>query len=134
MGPNRQQHRLNRGTRRSQAGITAIGFIILAAVFGLVGFAGLKLFPMYMTRMRIDTVLSDIERDYRNSPKAPNEIRIDLESRFAVEGLRGLPREAVSISTSRSGYNVRIKHEDRQLFIADIYFLLMYDRQVEVPR
>lgn len=134
MGPNRQQHRLNFRSRRSQAGITAVGFIILASVFGLVGFAGLKVFPMYMTRMRIDTVLNDIQRDYQNSPKAPNEIRIDLQSRFAVEGLRGLPRDAVSISPSRAGYNVRIQHEDRTLFIADIYFLLMYDRQVEVPR
>ncbi|MGD8322720.1 MAG: DUF4845 domain-containing protein [Gammaproteobacteria bacterium] len=133
MGPNRQQHRLSLRTRRSQAGITAVGFVILASLFGLVGFAGLKVFPMYMTRMRIDTVLDDIERDYRDSPRAPNEIRIDLSSRFAVEGLR-LPRDSVSISSSRNGYNVRIRHEDRQLFIADIYFLLMYDRQVEVPR
>ena len=133
MGPNRQQHRLNRRTLRSQTGVTAVGFVILATVFGLVGFAGLKVFPMYMTRMRLDTVLEDIERDYRNSPKAPNEIRIDLSGRFAVEGLR-LPREAVSVTPSRNGYNVRIQHEDRQLFIADIYFLLNYDRQVEVPR
>ena len=133
MGPNRQQHRLNSRSRRSQAGITAIGFLILASLVGLVGFAGLKLFPMYMTRMRLNTVLEDIERDYQDSPRAPNEIRADLASRFAVEGIR-IPRDSVSISSSRSGYNVRIQHEDRQLFIADIYFLLMYDRQVEVPR
>lgn len=133
MGPNRQQHQLNLHTRRSQAGVTAVGFVILASLFGLVGFAGLKLFPMYMTRMRIDTVLDDIERDYQDSPRAPNEIRIDLSSRFAVEGLR-LPRDSVLIASSRNGYNVRIRHEDRQLFVADIYFLLMYDRQVEVPR
>lgn len=133
MGPNRQQHRLNRRTLRSQAGVTAVGFIILATVFGVVGFGALKIFPMYMTRMRIDAVLEDIERDYVNSPKAPNAIRLDLSSRFAVEGLR-LPREAVSVTPSRSGYNVRIQHEDRQLFLADIYFLLNYDRQVEVPR
>lgn len=133
MGPNRQQHRLNLRTRRSQAGVTAVGFVILASLFGLVGFAGLKIFPMYMTRMRINTVLEDIERDYRNSPKAPNEIRIDLSTRFAVEGLR-LPRDAVSVSSTGAGYNVRIQHEDRQLFVADIYFLLLYDRQVEVPR
>jgi hypothetical protein len=124
---------LNSRSPRSQAGITAIGFIILACLIGLVGFAGLKLFPMYMTRMRLDTILNDIEQDYQNSPRAPNEMRIDLQSRFAVEGLR-LPREVVAITPSRNGYNVRIKHEDRQLFIADIYFLLMYDRQVEVPR
>jgi len=133
MGPNRQQHRLNLRSRHAQAGVTAVGFIILASVFGLVGFAGLKLFPMYMTRMRIDTVLEDVQRDYQDSPKAPNEIRQDIYGRFAVEGLR-LPREAVSVTPGRTGYNIRIQHEDRQSFLADIYFLLLYDRQVEVPR
>jgi hypothetical protein len=133
MGPNRQRHKLNSGARRRQAGITAIGFLILASLVGVVGFAGLKLFPMYMAQMRIDTILNDIESEYQTAGRSPTEIRADLNSRMAVEGLR-LPRDAVSVQPSRNGYQVRIKHEDRQIFIADIYFLLMYDRQVEIPR
>ena len=133
MGPHRQQYRLSRNSRRRQAGITAIGFLILACVFGIVGFAGLKLVPMYMTRMRIDAILDDIESAYESGTRAPGDIRIDVSGRLAVEGLR-LPRESISVTPSRNGYNLRIQHEDRQLFLADIYFLLLYDRQVEVPR
>ena len=133
MGPNRQQHQLSLRRPRSQAGITAIGFIVLASLFGIVGFAGLKLFPMYMERMRIDTVLDAMERDSSGGGRAAADLRIDINSRMAVEGLR-LPRDAVSVSPSRNGYQVRVQHENRQLFIADIYFLLMYDRQVEIAR
>lgn len=133
MGPNRKQYPLTGRSRRSQAGITAIGFLILASLFGVVGFAGLKLVPMYLTRMRIDRILDDIENDYNENARAPTDIRIDIASRMAVEGLR-LPRESVSVTPSRTGYQLRVQHEDRQLFIADIYFLLMYDRQVEIPR
>lgn len=133
MGPHRQRHSLNAGNRRRQAGITAIGFLFLAALIGIVGFGGLKLFPMYMTRMRLDAILDDIERDTEAASRTASEIRIDISSRMAVEGLR-LPLDIISITPSRNGYNVRISHEDRQLFIADIYFLLMYDRQVEIAR
>jgi len=133
MGPNRQGHTLKPGARRRQAGITAIGFLILASLVGVVGFAGLKLFPMYLARMRIDTILNDVEKDYQTAGRSAIEVRADLNSRMAVEGLR-LPQDAVSVKPSRNGYQVRIQHEDRQLFIADIYFLLMYDRQVEIPR
>jgi len=118
---------------RSQAGITAVGFIILASLVGIVGFAGLKIFPMYMQRLRINTVLDDLERNFESGGRAAGDIRIDLASRMAVEGLR-LPRDAISVSPSPNGYQVRIQHEDRQPFIADIHFLLMYDRQVEIPR
>jgi hypothetical protein len=124
---------LNLGSRRRQAGITAIGFLFLAGLVGIVGFGGLKLFPMYMTQMRLDAMLDDIENDSEMAGRTASEIRVDLSSRMAVEGLR-LPRDIVSVTPSRNGYNVRISLEDRQLFIADIYFLLMYDRQVEIAR
>ena len=133
MGPHRQRHSLNAGNRRRQAGITAIGFLFLAGLVGIVGFGGLKLFPMYMTRMRLDSILDDMERDPEAASRTASEIRVDIASRMAVEGLR-LPADIISVSPSRNGYNVRISLEDRQLFISDIYFLLMYDRQVEIAR
>ena len=133
MGPHRQRHSLNAGNRRRQAGITAIGFLFLAGLVGIVGFGGLKLFPMYMTRMRLDSILDDMERDPEAASRTASEIRVDIASRMAVEGLR-LPADIISVSPSRNGYNVRISLEDRQLFMSDIYFLLMYDRQVEIAR
>ena len=46
-------------TRHAQAGITALGFLILATLVGVVGLAVLKVTPMYIKNMRMN---DDLER------------------------------------------------------------------------
>lgn len=134
MGPDRRQHRVRSGSASSQAGITAIGFLILASLFGLVGLAGLKIVPMYLNNMRLDTILDDIEQNYRiTGGRGPTDIRLELNRRLAVEGMR-VPRENISIIQGRTGYELRVQMESREAFVDDIYFLVVYDRQVEIPR
>ena len=133
MGPHRQQYQLGRKNERSQRGVTVIGFLILATLIGIVGLGALKLVPIYLNNMRLNTILDDIERDYQSSGRGPTDIRLDLNSRFAVEGLR-IPREAITINQGRNAYQLRVQLENRELFMADIYFLVLYDRQVDIPR
>ena len=55
MESHRQRHRMMGATRHSQAGVTALGFLILTVLFGAVGYAGLKVVPMYIKQMRMNT-------------------------------------------------------------------------------
>ena len=133
MGPNRNENRLRRYRPRRQAGITAIGFLVLATAFGLLGFAGLKIMPLYLHKMRVGTVLSDVEREMQGTDKNAQGIRLDLESRLYVEGLE-IPRENVSISQVRDGYQVHVREENRAQFLSDLWFLVVVDEKVEIRR
>ena len=133
MGPNRTKDRLSGASRRRQRGMTAIGFMLLACVFGLVGFAGLKAAPLYMQKMRLNTVLNDIEQEMQGRGNSVQSIRNELESRFYIEGLQ-IPRENVSIRQVRDGYQIQVKQENRTPFIADLWFLVVLDEQVEIHR
>lgn len=132
MEPHRTKHRIVGTSWRRQAGITAIGFLVLASVFGVLGFAGIKLVPLYLQTMRLSTVLGDLERDYRGAA-TPVGIRNELESRLAVESLR-VPRDNVKITQIENGYQVRIQQESRAPFLADLWFLVVFDEQVEIRR
>jgi hypothetical protein len=119
--------------RRSQAGVTAIGFLILASLFGIVGLAGLKIVPMYLRNMRMNTILEDLQTDFRSSGRGPTDIRMEINRRLAVEGMR-IPRENITVSQGKNGYVVRVQVENREAFVGDVYFLVLYDKQVEIPR
>jgi Domain of unknown function (DUF4845) len=133
MEPNRQERRVTVATRGRQAGITAIGFLVLAGLFGLVGLAGLRIVPLYLQKMRVQTVLKDLGRDYEGGSGTPQAIRVELEKRFDIEGIE-IPRDNVKISQVKNGYQVQIKQEARAPFIADIWFMVMLDEQVEIKR
>jgi hypothetical protein len=122
---------LSAGLPRRQTGVTAIGFLFLATVFGIIGLGVMRVLPLYLENMRLSTVLDDIERDLNGS--TPQGIRIEMAKRFSIEGVR-VPTENVNISQVRDGYQVRVQYENRAPFIADIWFLVAFDKQVLVRR
>jgi hypothetical protein len=133
MESHRNGHRLTPVSRRKQAGITALGFLFLAAVFGILGYAVIRIVPLYMQNMRLSTVLDDISTEMQTQNKTAGSIRIELLKRFSIEGIR-IPREDVTIKQVNGGYQVRIQHESRTPFLADIWFLVAFDKQVEIKR
>lgn len=120
-------------TRRSQTGITALGFLCLAILVGIVGMAVVKVTPMYIKKMRMNTVLTDIERELSGQGATPATIRAELSKRFSVEDIR-LDVNAPKISQSKNGYSLRVTYEERATYIADIQLLIAYDKQVEIRR
>lgn len=134
MGPYRNAHQLGAAPRRKQAGITAISFLLLAAVFGILGFAVVKLVPLYIDNMRMSTVLRELKTSMQNQGGVTAAaIRNDLDKRLDIEDLN-IPREDVIIRSDNGGYRVRIKHEGRTSFLGGIWFLLEFDKQVEIKR
>jgi hypothetical protein len=124
---------MSASTRHSQAGITALGFLILALLVGAVGFAVLKVTPMYIKNMRMNTILSDVARDLSGESPTPQAIRYELARRFSVEDVTLNPDE-VKIVQSKSGYSLRVQYEERAPYVADLYLLVAYDKQVEITR
>jgi hypothetical protein len=120
-------------TRHSQAGVTALGLLILALLVGVVGLAVLKVTPMYIKNTRMTTILNDVERELSGQAATPQSIRNELVSRFSVEDIR-LGKDEMKITQSKNGYSLRVQYEERASYVADIYLVVAYDKQVEITR
>ena len=120
-------------SRHAQAGITALGFLILAALVGVVGLAVLKVVPMYIKNMRMTTILEDVQRDLSGGSPTPQAIRTELARRFSVEDIN-LDIEALKITQSKSGYSLLVQYEERAPYVADLYLVVAYRKQVEINR
>ena len=133
MESNRQGYRMTASSRHAQAGITALGFLILAALVGVVGLAVLKVVPMYIKNMRMTTILEDVQRDLSGGSPTPQAIRTELARRFSVEDIN-LDIEALKITQSKSGYSLLVQYEERAPYVADLYLVVAYRKQVEINR
>lgn len=116
-----------------QTGITAIGFLILAAVFGTLGLALIKIFPLYLERARVSAVLEDVEQELATGGNTRTGIINTLEARFYVENLEVL-RSEIDITQQGTGYLVSVNRESRAPFIADLWFVVVIDEQIEIMR
>jgi hypothetical protein len=133
MGSHRQGHRMTGSTRHSQAGITALGLLILGLLVGVVGLAVMKVTPMYIKKMRMTTILDDVQQELSGDATTPQGIRNELARRFSVEDI-DLDIDGLKITQSKNGYSLRVQYEDRASYVADIYLVLAYDKQVEITR
>lgn len=118
---------------RRQAGVTLIGFLILAGLFGVIGFAVIKLVPMYMRNLTLTAVLKEVSDELGGRSATPGAIRVALGKRFDIEGIE-LPPENVKITQMRDGYQVRIQYEARAHYLSDIWLLVTFDKQVDIRR
>ena len=120
-------------TRHGQAGMTALGFIILALLVGVVGLAVVKVTPMYLKNMRMNQVLADVEQELSGQGATPVAIRNELGKRFAIEDI-GVKADSVKIAQSKNGFSMHVQYEERAPYVAGIYLVLVYDKQVEIRR
>jgi hypothetical protein len=133
MESHRHGHRMTGPTRHSQAGITALGLLILASLVGVVGLAVVKVAPMYINNMRMTRVLDDVADEMSGQNATPQSIRNELQRIFIVEDIR-LASDELKIAPSKNGYSVSVQYEKRASYVADIYLLMAYEKQVEITR
>ena len=119
--------------RRYQTGITAIGFLLLASLVGILGFGVLKVTPLYMQSLRVQAVLDDVEEELNGTNPTPTRVRQGLLKRLNIEGLR-IPMDKISVKKGGSGYIVRIAYDNKTHFVADIWLMVVINKQVEITR
>jgi len=133
MGTYRTSRRLTGRSFRKQSGMTVIGFLLLAAVFGIVGLAALKVVPLYLEQYKIQTILKDLQTEMSSGGNSPAGIRSALSARFDVDYLE-LPAEEIEIKREGEGFLVHIQREASATFFANLSFVLFIDEQTEIAR
>ena len=120
--------------RGRQQGMTAIGFLIIAAMVVLIGFAALRLTPIYLEHMKIVSVLEDVKSELDGTNPSIQLIRSAIGKRLNVEMIKRLKRQDFVIKKSEMGYSVRAQYDNEAPYIYNIYLLVRFNNAVEIRR
>jgi hypothetical protein len=118
--------------RSRQRGITFIGFAIIAAMVGLIGYAGLKLTPVYLENMKIKKILNDVKSELDGQGTTPQRIRVAIDKRINIEMIYGLKGRDFEIEKSPGGFTVAARYERAEEFIGNVSLLVTFDDEVEI--
>jgi hypothetical protein len=118
--------------RSKQRGMTVIGMVVLAAMVGVLGFAGLKLSPAYLENMKIRRILNDVKTNMDGQHPTSQEIRRAIDKRLDIEMVYGLKARDFLIEKSADGYIVAARYERAESFVANISLLVTFNSEVEI--
>ena len=115
-----------------QRGMTAIGMLILAIIIGLIGFACLRLIPVYLEHYKVVSVLEGARKELEGQNPTRTDIRKSIEKRMVVESLNAIDIDDVKVTKEGSGYVVSAQYEQRRPFIANVSFVVSFEKAVEI--
>ena len=121
-------------TRKRQTGVTTLGLVILVAFLGLVAFAGLRLTPVYLNYMKVVGVVNGVYEEFDGTGASRSLIRSSLARRFDIDSVGVIKASDVKVTKVDGGHEVAAVYAHKTPFIANISFVVDFDKRVLIRR
>ena len=120
--------------KKRQAGITTLGLVILVAFAGLFAFAGIRLTPVYLNYMKVVGVVDGVREEFDGTGASRSQIRSSISRRFDIESVGIITAKDVKVLKVDGGHEVAATYSHKAPFIANISFVVDFDKRVLVRR
>lgn len=122
------------GFARRQAGITTLGFIILALFIGLFAFGVIRLMPVYLNYMKVVGVIDGVRTEFDGQKPTRTVIRSSIQRRFDVESVGVINYRDIKVTPVDGGFEVAAVYDHTSPFIGNISFTVHFDKREVVRR
>lgn len=120
--------------KKRQAGITTLGLVILASFVGLFAFAGIRLAPVYLNYMKVVGVVDGVRNEFDGTGASRAQIRSSISRRFDIESVSIITAKDVKVVKVDGGHEVAAMYSHKAPFIANVSFVVDFDKRVLVRR
>jgi Domain of unknown function (DUF4845) len=119
--------------RTKQRGVTFLGWLFLLVPFAVVGYAGIRLAPVYLNYMKVARALQQVGDEYKTGDGAnPQTIRNSLEKRFDIESVDYPTAKDIKISRDGRVWLVEAAYDDQAPLFANLAILVVFDKTVRI--
>ncbi|WP_166209971.1 DUF4845 domain-containing protein [Cognatiluteimonas telluris] len=106
--------------KRTQSGITLVGFILVLAVAGLFVFVGMKLVPMYSEFYSVKSALKGLAEEQGIANEDPAKIQDLFFRRLYISYSENVKPEHVKIKRIDNGWQMDVDYEVRKPMIYNL--------------
>ena len=119
---------------RKQRGMTFLGMLIIGMFVAVVAYGAFRLVPIYLEHMKIVNVLDGLKEEMDGTNPSAIMLRKSIERRMDVEAITVITFKDVNLSKSAAGYFARAKYENIAPFIANVSFVVRFEKTIEIKR
>jgi hypothetical protein len=120
--------------RHRQTGMTTLGLVILVAFVGLFAFAGIRLSPVYLNYMKVVGVIDGVGEEFDGTGASRSAIRSSVSRRFDIDSVGEISAKDVKVTAVDGGFEVAATYSHKTPFIANVSFLVDFDKRTLVRR
>ena len=120
--------------KKRQAGMTTLGLIILVAFVGVFAFGGIRLTPVYLNYMKIVGIVDGVREEFDGTGASGSAIRKSLSRRFDIESAGEITARDIKVTKVDGGYEVTAAYSHKAPFVANISFVVDFDKRALIRR
>ena len=106
--------------KRTQRGITLIGFVIVLGLVGFFAYIAMKLVPMYSEYYAVKQALKGLQAEPGIANRDPGKIQDLFFRRLYISYAENVKPEHVKIERVDGGWNMRVDYEVRKPLMANL--------------
>ncbi len=119
---------------RRQAGMTTLGLLILVVFVGMFAFAAIRLAPVYLNYMKVVGVVNGVVEEFDATGASRAQIVSSISRRFDIESVSEVRAKDVRVKNVGKGFEVVAAYSHKTPFVANISFVVDFDKRVVVRR
>jgi hypothetical protein len=119
--------------RKNQRGVTFIGWLFLLTPVAIVGYAGIRLTPIFLNYSRVVQCMEQTAQESRVDDSAQN-VRFALDKRLDVNGVSFPDTKDFTIRRDGASWILEIEYEDGAPMIAQVSLTAKFKKSVRMGK
>jgi len=118
--------------RRRQQGMTFIGLMCILVLVGIVGYAGVRLLPVYLNYMKLARTMESAATEFKGEAPNLDGVRKSLDRHWAIEDITGIDQKDIEITKDDGGLTLHAVYDDSVPYVANVSLSVHFDKTVKV--
>ena len=106
--------------KRTQQGISMLGFLITLSVVIFFAFCAMKIVPMYIEHYSVKKALASIASDPQSANAPKDKIRENFARHMQIDYVSVVKPEMLKIESTEAGYKLVMDYERRESLFANL--------------
>jgi hypothetical protein len=120
--------------RNRQQGVTAIGWLVLLTPFAIVGYAGIRLAPLYLNYMKVVRAIDNAASNAKSGTGAgagdATAIRTAIDRHFEIDMVEYPTIKDIQIRREGTAWVIEAKYDDEAPLFGSVSLHVTFDKIV----
>lgn len=118
--------------RHRQRGVTFIGLLMILALLGVLGYAGIRLVPVYLNYMKIARTLQQVAQEFKGENPDQGKIRTALDRHWTIEDISEVSVKDIEIKKEGDGVAMHVGYDHTVPYIGNVSLTASFDKTVNI--
>ena len=117
---------------KRQQGMTMIGILFVLALIGVIGYAGMRITPLYLNYLKVSRSMEATASEFKGDSVDQTALRRTLEKHWQIEDIDSVDAKDVEITKDEGSTTMHVAYDDSAPYIANVSLTVHFDKTAKV--